>query len=349
MILVCLCRQGFEKEVAAEITDCAAYAGIPGYVKTTPDTGFVEFVLPDTDSAFALFDAIRFDDLVFVRHWFVTPAIASELPKEDRASPLMASAQGLPPLSKLEPITLDTNDGKALVALTRGVTNHIRTVFKKEGAFKAKSNWLGQLLFFSGGQACIGFFPENNGSLWAGGIPRLRAPKDAPSRATLKLEEAWHQFVPREQWDQRIAPSMRAVDLGAAPGGWTWQLVNKSMFVDAVDNGPMAENIMASGQVTHRMEDAFRFTPERAVHWLVSDIADKPARVAELITRWAENRWFKEAVFNLKLPMKKRYIELQLCSEIITLALDNAGIEYTLKFKQLYHDREEVTGHLVLF
>lgn len=177
----------------------------------------------------------------------------------------------------------------------------------------------------------------------------MRAPKDAPSRATLKLEEAWHQFIPREQWDQRIAPSMRAVDLGAAPGGWTWQLVNKSMFVEAVDNGPMAENIMASGQVTHRMEDAFRFAPERAVHWLVSDIADKPARVAELITRWAENKWFKEAVFNLKLPMKKRYIELQLCSEIITLALDNAGIEYTLKFKQLYHDREEVTGHLVLF
>lgn len=349
MILVCLCRQGFEKEVAAEIGDCAADAGVQGYVKTKPDSGYAEYVCPDEDSAVRLFERVAFDELVFIRHWFLTAEILSDLPKEDRASPLMRSAEGLPPLSQLEPITLDTNDGKSLVALAKGVANHIRATYKKAGRIKAKSDWVGQLLFFTGEQACIGFFPQSNGPIWPGGIPRLRAPKDAPSRATLKLEEAWHQFIPRDQWDQRIAPSMRAVDLGAAPGGWTWQLVNKSMFVDAVDNGPMAENLMATGQITHYTEDAYRFTPERPVNWLVSDIADKPARVAELIKNWAESRWFKEAVFNLKLPMKKRYIELQLCSEIITLALDNAGIEYSLRFKQLYHDREEVTGHLVLY
>ncbi len=31
------------------------------------------------------------------------------------------------------------------------------------------------------------------------GIPRLKFPREAPSRSTLKLEEAWHTFIPREQ------------------------------------------------------------------------------------------------------------------------------------------------------
>src|SRR5690625_7660960 len=84
------------------------------------------------------------------------------------------------------------------------------------------------------------------------GILRLRQPKGAPSRATLKLEEAWHYFIPADEWDQRLANGMHAVDLGAAPGGWTWQLVQRGMFVGAVDSGPMAQELMGTGLVTHQ-------------------------------------------------------------------------------------------------
>jgi 23S rRNA (cytidine2498-2'-O)-methyltransferase len=82
------------------------------------------------------------------------------------------------------------------------------------------------------------------------GIPRLRMPRSAPSRATLKLEEAWHHFISAEEWDQRLPPGMRSVDLGAAPGGWTWQLAQRGMFVEAIDNGSMDQALMDSGQVS---------------------------------------------------------------------------------------------------
>ena len=49
------------------------------------------------------------------------------------------------------------------------------------------------------------------------GIPRLRFPADAPSRSTLKLEEAFHVFIPADEWDERLANGMYAVDLGV-PG-----------------------------------------------------------------------------------------------------------------------------------
>ena len=80
------------------------------------------------------------------------------------------------------------------------------------------------------------------------GIPRLRFPADAPSRSTLKLEEAFHVFIPADEWDERPASGMHAVDLGACPGGWTYQLVKRSMMVHSVDNGPMAPSLMETGR-----------------------------------------------------------------------------------------------------
>ncbi len=82
------------------------------------------------------------------------------------------------------------------------------------------------------------------------GIPRLKFPADAPSRSTLKLEEAFHVFIPADEWDERPANGMWAVDLGACPGGWTYQLVKRNMWVYSVDNGPMAQSLMDTGQVT---------------------------------------------------------------------------------------------------
>ena len=52
------------------------------------------------------------------------------------------------------------------------------------------------------------------------GIPRLRFPRGAPSRSSLKLEEAWLVFLRAKERQQRLVPGMQAVDLGAAPGGW---------------------------------------------------------------------------------------------------------------------------------
>ena len=44
--------------------------------------------------------------------------------------------------------------------------------------------------------------------------------------------------------------------------------------------------------------------------------------------------------------MKKRHDEVARCDALIGERLAAAGVEATLAFRQLYHDREEVTGYL---
>jgi len=44
--------------------------------------------------------------------------------------------------------------------------------------------------------------------------------------------------------------------------------------------------------------------------------------------------------------MKKRYDEVWRCAAIIRDALARARVPHTLLLRQLYHDREEVTGYL---
>lgn len=179
------------------------------------------------------------------------------------------------------------------------------------------------------------------------GIPRLKFPSDAPSRSTLKLEEAFHVFIPKEEWETRLASGMWAVDLGACPGGWTYQLVKRSMFVHAIDNGMMAESLMETGQVKHHMEDGFKFEPQKKnVTWLVCDMIEKPSRVAQLMGEWIISGWAKEAIFNLKLPMKGRYDEVLEDIENLKIFLKENEVKYKLQAKHLYHDREEITVHI---
>jgi 23S rRNA (cytidine2498-2'-O)-methyltransferase len=43
--------------------------------------------------------------------------------------------------------------------------------------------------------------------------------------------------------------------------------------------------------------------------------------------------------------MKKRYDEVLRCQAPIRDALERRRVRYTLRFRQLYHDREEITGY----
>ena len=45
------------------------------------------------------------------------------------------------------------------------------------------------------------------------------------------------------------------------------------------------------------------------------------------------------------LPMKKRYDEVRRCEAIIHDALNRAHAKHTLVLRQLYHDREEISGY----
>lgn len=343
------CRPGFEKECAAEITDFAGELEVYGYSKTKDNSAYVVFITHEPEGAEFLIKEIRFRKLIFVRQWFVSGPPLTDLPVTDRVTPLLAAAEKLPLARELMVETVDTNDGKELSNLSKKFTAPFSQALRKNKLFVEKSQWRLHLVFISGTEAYLGVSLFNNSSQWVMGIARLRLPRAAPSRATLKLEEAWHHFIPASEWEQRLACSMRAVDLGAAPGGWTWQLVQRGMFVEAIDNGPMDSALMDTGQVKHILADGFVYEPKKSVDWLVCDIVDKPARVSSLIIRWAGKGYCREAIFNLKLPMKQRYLEVKKCERRILTELAALGMNVEVQFKQLYHDREEVTGHLRVY
>ena len=55
----------------------------------------------------------------------------------------------------------------------------------------------------------------------------------------------------------------------------------------------------------------------------------------------AGQRLVPETIFNLKLPMKKRYEEVSQNLAYIQAQLDEHGVNAQIRARQLYHDREE--------
>lgn len=339
------CRAGFESEVCAEISEVAARLDVAGYAKAKPGSACAEFICSEADGLQKLMRGQRFAKLIFPRQWARGAFI--DLPEKDRISVLLAHMAAFPACGSLWLEVLDTNDGKELSKFCKMFEAPLRKALLKAGKLVDDPQKPRLLLTFkSGREVFVGLAESNNCAMWPMGIPRLKFPREAPSRSTLKLEEAWHHFIPREDWDKRLAPGMTAVDLGAAPGGWTWQLVNRNIRVIAVDNGPMDESLMYLGLVEHQRADGFTFMPRHPVHWMVCDIVEKPARNAALIETWLGEGWCREAVVNLKLPMKQRYAEVTKLLERIEDGLKARGLKVSIGCKQLYHDREEVTCHL---
>jgi len=273
--------------------------------------------------------------------------LLSGLPEADRVTPIVAAARSLGRRFRALWIEMpDTNDGKALASLTRPLAPHLERALAKAGIALDDAKSAERLqVFFVGGRACyVGIADVENSARWPMGIARLRMPSSAPSRSTVKLAEALLEFFDDREREKRFAPGMTAVDLGASPGGWTWQLVQRQMHVTAVDNGAIDAALLESGQVKHRREDGFHYRPPEPVDWMVCDMVESPSRIARLAAQWVAQGWCAASIFNLKLPMKKRWEEVERCRALIGEALGGGG--YFLRMKQLSHDREEVTAYL---
>lgn len=348
--LLCYCRPGFEPDMAAELHHKATLLGFEGAAACfEPRSGFVRYILPEGDAVNSLHRALPLSLLVFARQSLAAlpPLLLS---RNDRLSPILAQVvESAWSFEEIWQETPDTNEAKALSGLIKALKRPLESSLKKRGALRRKAGGRRLHLWWSDGDRVqLGISFPGNRSDELGGIRRLRFPNAAPSRSTLKLEEAWHEFIPRDEWQERLAEGMQAADLGAAPGGWTWQLVNKGMQVYAVDNGPMSPELMATGMVEHLREDGFVWAPTMQLDWLVCDIVDKPSRVIDMMERWLVRRWCREAIFNLKLPMKQRWLAVSEGLARLETTLAEAGIAASIACRHLYHDREEVTVHVRL-
>ena len=340
--LVLLCRPGFEKECAGEIMDYATNLGFPAYIQTKPDTGYVLLIGAGEPNISGLISQLDFKQLIFTRQWFAGLTKIDDLPEQNRIAPLIIAIKSLDQdFNDIELCYPDTNDGKSLSRFCKQFKPHLQAALKKQKLLSAHSGQRLHILFLDSKQAFVGFSPIDNSAQIAMGIPRLRMPSSAPSRSTLKLEEAIHWFI--EDESKIIKNGMSAVDLGAAPGGWSWQLVQRGLLVTAIDNGPMENKLMRGGMVEHLKTDAFTYRPKKTINWLVCDMAERPSLVSKLIAKWFTREDCRNAIFNLKLPMKKRLQEVNECLDLIHQQLNEADIPHQIQAKHLYHDREEIT------
>ncbi len=338
--LLCYCRQGFEPELAGELTERAAQAGVAGYARTERDSGVVLFFSED---AAALNQALPFSELIFARQKLRLIAELRGIDPKDRIAPMLEALLGRGRFGELVMEHPDTDAGKPLAGLARSLGNALRPTLRKAGALTMQDNpKLPRLhvCLLDGTHAVLASTDPADSAPWPLGIPRLRMHKDAPSRSALKLEEALLVLLDEDERKRLLKEGMVAADLGAAPGGWTWVLIRNRLRVTSVDNGPLREHVLDTGMVQHLRADGFSWQPPYPLDWMVCDMVEQPRRVAERMATWFREGWCRQAIFNLKLPMKKRWQETQLCLDLFA---SQAGKPLIIRAKQLYHDREEIT------
>jgi len=245
-------------------------------------------------------------------------AIDIWVPDHDKTNPQSAAAE-----------LLLTQVVSAFAAIDPGWARHRTT--------DARASWTDNGLYaqicVSEGHAYIGVMPAREApSLAPGGRLRIHLPKHAPSRAAAKLLEAFAWL------DRAPEPGEMCADLGAAPGGWSWVLLERRAKVLAIDPGRLDPIVAKRHGLTHLRADAFSYEPEGYVDWLVADMAWRPLEAAALYGKWARKGWARMLIANIKLPMKKKAEYLIRVRDILT----KSGWG-SLRVRQLYHDREEVT------
>jgi len=321
----------------------------PGFERDCLEETQAQLIEGEANSGFLVLQGkpkLDYRQLTFVRQLIRLKSEIQSLPERDRLTPLLSALPSEPScFGAVWLETPDTNDGKELSGFTRRFQPLIEKALTDAGRLQNDGANLPRLhIFFPDKQrAIIGISDPQTSAHAPMGIVRMKMPHDAPSRSYLKLGEALEVLLSSREQADWLKTGMTAVDLGAAPGGWTWQLVQHGLKVIAVDNGPM-KGVAASHQnIKHLRKDGFRFRPDKPVDWVVCDMVEQPQRVAELMADWIINGHAQRAIFNLKLPMKKRTAALNESLAKIRSLLAARGIKARLQTKQLYHDREEVT------
>ena len=151
------------------------------------------------------------------------------------------------------------------------------------------------------------------------------------SRAEFKLLEALRKF-------RLQVAGGRALDLGAAPGGWTKVLADRGMEVVAIDPGQLLPEVVALPGVTHLQIKAEEYQGDGAFDLLVNDMNMDPEDSAQLMVDMAP--WLKagsRAVLTVKLVVRRPDRLLARTAAVLEPAYE---IE---RVKHLFHNRLEVT------
>lgn len=176
-----------------------------------------------------------------------------------------------------------------------------------------------------------------NRSAWSGGAARYKKEPGFVGRAEFKLLEAFEIFNLRTP-----IPGLNALDLGAAPGGWSKVLLEAGYRVTAVDPAAMAASVCAHPGLTHICATAQRFNASGQTYDLIvndmrMDIYEScrimldfhallnPGGAAIMTFKLTPGHWYQKTVKALAL-LEQKY--------------------HAVDARQLFHNRDEVTVYM---
>lgn len=175
--------------------------------------------------------------------------------------------------------------------------------------------------------------PAENLSDWAGGAIRFKKEQPHISRAKFKLLEAEVVFgIDFRMYDH-------ALDIGAAPGGWTSLLLERGLQVTAVDPAPLHPSLLQHPHLTYYKKKADEVSfPANTFDLLVCDMNWNPRQTAVLILELINTLTVGGmAIITLKLMHKNAFQALRDMTSALEPHLQ------LIKAKQLFHNRDEIT------
>ncbi|PZE21820.1 SAM-dependent methyltransferase [Paenibacillus xerothermodurans] len=179
--------------------------------------------------------------------------------------------------------------------------------------------------------------PEHNLSDWSGGAIRFRKEAGQVSRAKFKLLEAEQEF------GLDFAQYRSAIDIGAAPGGWTSLLLERGVKVTAIDPAKLDASLLKHPNLTYLKKNAgdVRLNTD-AYDLLVCDMSWSSRQMAKLVKGLLHSlQTGGTAVITVKLMHKKPF---QAMRELVEDLAPELALQ---KAKQLFHNRDELTAFFI--
>lgn len=165
---------------------------------------------------------------------------------------------------------------------------------------------------------------------------RKYAPGERPlNRAQHKLREALAAF------DIELRPGMRALDLGAAPGGWSLVLADAGCTIVAVDKGELDPQLAQRAEVQHLRMSAQDALAQDLGEFdiIVNDMNLEPAESADLMCACAEHlRPGATAIMTIKFVTRARRRHEHEATERLSRCYED------IRIRRLPHNRLEATA-----
>lgn len=172
-----------------------------------------------------------------------------------------------------------------------------------------------------------------NVSTWSGGMIHYKKDEVDISRAKYKLIEAISTFK------LDLSGVHNALDLGAAPGGWTSVLLEKGVAVTAVDTLEMDVRLNKYNNYTNIKGNISGLDlPEQSFDLLTADISLNPKSTATMInkaSKFLKNNGYAIVTVKLMGDKVRRGIK-----EVKEIYQEVFSVE---EAKQLFHNKDEVT------